>query len=68
MNRLLSILAAVCVLLGAADFVIHKHGHYAWEEWPFGQGLFGLGACVVLVLLALGAGKALRRPEDYYDE
>ena len=34
----------------------------------FGFGLwFGLAGCIAAVVVASGAGRILRRPEDYYD-
>ena len=68
MRTTLIVLALLCLAAGAADFLIHKHGHYAWEEWPFAQGAFGFLGCAALVLVALLLGKVLGRPEDYYDE
>jgi hypothetical protein len=60
-------LVVVCVVLGAADFLAHRHAYSWWEGLPNFYGFFGFAAfwCIVI------AGKKLRRflwrPEDYYD-
>ena len=68
MNRLLIALIVICILLVGADYTYEKHGHYAWEDWPAAQGIFGLAACAVLVLVARVLGGLLRRNEDYYGD
>ena len=60
-------LATLGILL-IADFLIHKHGHFAWEEWPQFFAVFGFVAFVFVVFFA----KYILRPivgrrEDYYD-
>ena len=60
-------LIIACVLLGAAELVVHKHGHFGFEDFPLFYALFGFAAFTVAVY----AGKLLRalfgRDEDYYD-
>jgi drug/metabolite transporter (DMT)-like permease len=60
-------LVAVCVLLLLADFVVHPHGHFAWEEWPGFYSVFGFVAFFLLVLAGKYLRRFLMRPEDYYD-
>ena len=67
MNRVIVALIAVCVLLVGAEFFVHKHGHFAFEEFPLFYALFGFAVFTIAVY----AGKLLRalfgRDEDYYD-
>ncbi len=60
-------LVAVCVVLIGLELVVHKHGHFGFEEIPAFHALFGFVAFIVAVY----AGKLLRallsRDEDYYD-
>ncbi len=56
------------VVLLAIEFLIHKHPHFAWEDWPEFYAVFGFVACVALVLAAKYILRPLmKRPEDYYD-
>ena len=60
-------LVAVCVLLIAADLLIHKHGYFAVEHLFGFYGFYGFIVCVGLVLAAKAMRTILMRPEDYYD-
>ena len=65
---LLKIFFYVCILLFGADFVIHKHAHLPWEEWPGFYAIYGFVACVILVLIAKYVLRPLvKREEDYYE-
>jgi hypothetical protein len=46
---------------------VHKHTSFPFENIPFFYCLYGLSACVILVILAKGLRKILMRDEDYYD-
>lgn len=60
-------LVVVCIVLGVADLLVHRHAYFGWDGLPNFHGFFGFAAfwCIVI------AGKKLRRflwrPEDYYD-
>ena len=50
------------------EFFVHKHPHFAWEDWHEFYAVFGFVACVVLVLAAKYILRPLmKRREDYYD-
>ena len=67
-KTLLKIFFGVCVLLFLADFIFHKHAHFAWEEWPGFYAIFGFVACVNLVLAARFILRPLvKREQNYYD-
>ena len=58
-------------LLALADGVFlfhHKHVHFGFEKFPFFYCLYGLCACVILVIAAKGLRKLLMRDEDYYEK
>lgn len=65
------LLRAFYLSLGVLLFVepfIHKHPHFAWEEWPEFYAVFGFVACVVLVVAAKYILRPLvKRREAYYD-
>lgn len=66
-GRIVWALYATCAVLFVVDVVVHKHGPFA-IEYVFGfYGIFGLAACIVLVLAARLMRTVLARPEDYYD-
>lgn len=59
---------AICALLFALDFVMHRHVIHSWENlWGF-YAIFGFIACVALVLVAKQMRRAIMRDETYYDE
>ena len=61
-------LVVVCVLLGTADFFIHRHAYSAWEGFPNFYGFFGFAAFWVIVIIGKNLRRFLWRPEDYYDD
>ena len=68
-RNLFRALIAVCIVLVGVDVahLYHRHGHFAWEEWPAFHAWFGFVVFVAVVY----AGKLLRRlvmrDEDYYE-
>lgn len=67
LRRMLWVLYGLCLLLLATDFVYHRHVSHPWEALPGFYALFGLGACVLLAIVARQMRRLLMRPEDYYD-
>lgn len=66
--RLLRVFFALCAALFAVDFVVPKHTTMPWEHWPGFYAVYGLVACVILVLVAKYVLRPLvMRREDYYD-
>ncbi|MEM1104204.1 MAG: hypothetical protein AAGH48_08860 [Pseudomonadota bacterium] len=60
-------LYAACALTAVADFIIHKHPHFAIEETPVFYGWYGFVCFAGIVLIGQHLRKLLARPEDYYD-
>jgi cytochrome c oxidase subunit IV len=67
-QRLLNGFYVICILLVAADFIIHRHISMAWEKIPAFYAVYGFVACVLLVILAKLMRKVVMRKETYYDE
>ncbi len=67
-SRLLNGFYVICVLLVIADFIVHRHIGFGWEEIPAFYAIYGFAACVVLVVIAKKMRKIVMRKEDYYDE
>lgn len=59
---------AICAVLVAADFFVHRHTYHEWEEFPAFYAIFGFVACVILVLLSTQMRKLVMRSEDYYED
>lgn len=67
-SRLLNVFYALCVILVIADFILHRHIGFAWENIPAFYALYGFVACVALVVIAKKIRAVVMRKEDYYDE
>lgn len=68
--KLLKILSYISLsLIVIVDFFIPRHDtHFPWENIPGFYALFGLVACILIVVLAKFLGhKWLMREEDYYE-
>lgn len=66
-RKIVIALFVVCALLLLADFVYHKHVHFAFENWFGFFAIYGFVMCVALVLAAKVMRIVLIRREDYYD-
>jgi hypothetical protein len=67
-KRLLVIFFSSVAVLMLLDLVVHKHAHFAWEEWFGFYPVFGFVACVLLVIIAKYVLRPLvMRKENYYD-
>ena len=60
--------AALGLLLVVADLATPAHGS-GWHGWPGFGLIYGLVACVTIVVVSKALGKAgIQRSEDFYDE
>lgn len=66
-NKFAWAVGLVCLGLGVADFLYHKHGHFEIENVPVFYGLFGFIAFIFVVFVGVGLRKLIMRDEDYYD-
>jgi hypothetical protein len=62
-------LAALVLIELAAPFLLYPdHPHFSFEDLPGWGSLFGLVACVAIIVVSKLLGKlALTRRETYYD-
>ena len=60
-------LVVFCAILFLLDLVLHRGGHYDWEEYPGFYGVFGFAAFWCIVIAGKHLRKVLMREEDYYD-
>lgn len=67
-TRLVWALYGACALLLGADLFLHKHAHFAFENWLGFYAFFGFTAYCAIVLSAKLLRRWLRRDEDYYGE
>ncbi len=59
----------ILVLLVIVDFIIPRHEiHFFGDKIPGFWSIFGLSACVVIIIVSKWLGKnGLMKDEDYYD-
>jgi hypothetical protein len=55
------------VILLVIDFFIHKHADFAWKGIPEFYATYGFVSCVLLIFIAKGLRRLIKRDEDYYD-
>ncbi len=67
-KRVIYALYGLCAVSFALDAVVHRHVDHPWEDLYGFHGVYGFGACVLLVLGAKQLRKILMRKEDYYDD
>ena len=67
MTRLVWILAAVCAVLLAFEFLADRYGPFAVEHVFGFYAIFGFVASLVVVLAARLLRPLVARREDYYD-
>lgn len=67
-DRLFKFFIAYLALLLGAEFFIHKHSFFVWEDITFFHAIYGFGVFVVLILFAKHILRPIiKRREDYYD-
>lgn len=66
-NKLCIALYVLCGITIIAEFFIHKHGHFRFEDWFAFHAWFGFGSYCFLIFTAKGIRKLIKRDEDYYD-
>lgn len=64
---LLRIFYASLVVLLIADFFIHKHAEFPWEDAPNFFAAYGFVSCVLLIFIAKILRLFIKKDEKYYD-
>jgi hypothetical protein len=67
-DMILRVFYVICIFLVLMDFIVHRHIYVAFEKIPAFYAIYGLVACVVLVVLAKQLRVLLMRGEDYYQD
>jgi hypothetical protein len=58
---------AVLVLTVAAELLVAPEPHFAVERLFGWNAIYGFLACAAMILFAKALGRAIKRPDDYYD-
>ncbi len=66
-KMLLRIFYASLIVLLIADFFIHKHAEFPWEEAPEFFAAYGFVSCVLLIFIAKILRIFIKKDENYYD-
>ncbi len=59
---------AVLALTVIAGLFVDLHPHFAIEQWPAFNALYGFVSCLLMILVAKLFGLLLKRPDSYYAE
>lgn len=65
-RRLWWVFSAVLVLSVAIQLLLKVKGYFAVDGWFAFGALYGFLSCVLMVLLAKGLGRFLKRDENYH--
>jgi len=59
----------ILIALALADLFVHHHAHFGVDAAPGFYSLYGLGACVVMVLVSkFVVSPPLKRKDTYYND
>ena len=61
-------LLALALLLVVLEFILHRHGEVAAEDFPLFPALFGFAAFLLIVQVGKWLRMVIMRDEDYYDD
>ena len=67
-SRFTLVLVIVAVSLVILEFVIHRHGEIAAEDFPIFPAIYGFLAFLFIVQVGKWLRLLILRREDYYDE
>ena len=67
-SRFTAILLAIAAVLVVLEFILHRHGEVAAEDFPLFPALFGFLAFVFIVQVGKWLRAMIMRDEDYYDD
>ena len=67
-SRFSLVLVIVAVSLVILEFVIHRHGEIAAEDFPIFPAIYGFLAFLFIVQVGKWLRLIIMRQEDYYDE
>ena len=61
-------LLVVALVLVVLEFILHRHGEVAAEDFPLFPALFGFAAFLFIVQVGKWLRMMIMRDEDYYDD
>ena len=61
-------LLALALLLVVLEFILHRHGEVAAEDFPLFPALFGFAAFLFIVQIGKWLRMMIMRHEDYYND
>ena len=67
-SRFTAILLAIAAVLVVLEFIFHRHGEVAAEDFPLFPALFGFLAFLFIVQIGKWLRVMIMRDEDYYDD
>ena len=67
-SRFTAILLAIAAVLVVLEFIFHRHGEVAAEDFPLFPELFGFLAFLFIVQVGKWLRVMIMRDEDYYDD
>ena len=67
-SRFTAILLAIAAVLVVLEFIFHRHGEVAAEDFPLFPALFGFLAFLLIVQIGKWLRVMIMRDEDYYDD
>lgn len=62
------LLWGACALSVIAEFFVHRHSYFGIDGFFGFYAVLGFGGCVVMILIAKGWAKVVKRNEDYYND
>ena len=66
-QRFTYFLLAIALLLVVSEFLIHRHGEFAFEDMYFFPAIYGFLAFLFIVQVGKFLRRLIMRSEDYYD-
>ena len=67
-SRFTAILLAIAAVLVVLEFIFHRHGEVAAEDFPLFPALVGFLAFLFIVQVGKWLRVMIMRDEDYYDD
>ena len=61
-------LLVAALVLVVLEFILHRHGEVAAEDFPLFPALFGFAAFLFIVQVGKWLRMMIMRDEDYYDD
>ncbi len=67
-SRFTTILIGIAVILVVLEFILHRHGEYAFEDFPMFPAIYGFVAFLFIVQVGKWLRLVIMRSEEYYDD